>query len=177
MQITSGSWRCLLSKRRSCLWRRVRIGTTSDVFSWYARMITLVPSVPYSEYIYYQVVRGIMDAAAILWLSSTSAPTSSNSSQIPVLFFEVADLIEKAEDSGSLYENWAIEYGVVYKVPALLGSWCVILCDPKAIAHFYVRETFLYMNITSSMRLIANMVRSLFYDFATRSFTGNQFSR
>lgn len=42
------------------------------------------------------------------------------------------------------YEAWAAEYGAVYSVPGMLGSSTLVLCDPKAIAHFYAKETWEY---------------------------------
>ncbi|KAG2137925.1 cytochrome P450 [Suillus clintonianus] len=43
-----------------------------------------------------------------------------------------------------LYERWADEYGPVYKIPLVLGESKVILWDPKAIAHFFAKDTWLY---------------------------------
>ena len=40
-------------------------------------------------------------------------------------------------DVGAQYEKWAEEYGGVYEVPTVLGGRKIILCDPKAIAHFF----------------------------------------
>ncbi|KAI6120970.1 cytochrome P450 [Pisolithus croceorrhizus] len=50
-----------------------------------------------------------------------------------------------AEDAGSMYEEWAREYGVVYEVPTTLGGRKIMLCDPKALAHFYSKETWTYV--------------------------------
>lgn len=50
-------------------------------------------------------------------------------------------------DSGTasqLYERWAREYGSVYRVPYLLGESRVVLWDPKAISHFFARDTWMY---------------------------------
>ncbi|KAG2139230.1 cytochrome P450, partial [Suillus clintonianus] len=43
-----------------------------------------------------------------------------------------------------LYENWAREYGPVYKVPHVMGQSRVILWDPSAIAHLFSKDTWLY---------------------------------
>ncbi|KIJ57883.1 hypothetical protein HYDPIDRAFT_120221 [Hydnomerulius pinastri MD-312] len=51
----------------------------------------------------------------------------------------------ESDDAGAMYEAWAEEYGVVYEVPSTLGKTRVVLCDPKAIAHFYARETRTYI--------------------------------
>ncbi|KAG9309799.1 cytochrome P450 [Chiua virens] len=48
-------------------------------------------------------------------------------------------------DSPEIYEAWAEEYGAVYQLPSVLGTTRIILCDPKAIAHFYAKETTTYI--------------------------------
>ncbi|KAG1830820.1 cytochrome P450 [Suillus variegatus] len=57
-----------------------------------------------------------------------------------------------SEDSAAIYERWATEYGVVYMIPSVLGQTSrVVLCDPKAIAHFYARETWTYVHTPLSL--------------------------
>ncbi|SJL01048.1 uncharacterized protein ARMOST_04364 [Armillaria ostoyae] len=41
------------------------------------------------------------------------------------------------EDRALLTERWASEYGPVFCFPGLLGEQRLVLCDPKAVAHFY----------------------------------------
>ncbi|KAF9237030.1 cytochrome P450 [Melanogaster broomeanus] len=48
-------------------------------------------------------------------------------------------------DGPEVYEAWAEQYGPVFQVPAVLGTSRIVLCDPKAIAHFYARETTTYI--------------------------------
>ncbi|KAG2137932.1 cytochrome P450 [Suillus clintonianus] len=43
-----------------------------------------------------------------------------------------------------LYEQWADEYGPVFKVPLVLGESKVVLWDPKAISHFFAKDTWSY---------------------------------
>ena len=73
--------------------------------------------------------------------------------------YGVGKRILDADDSGSLYEAWAQEYGPVYAVPSTLGSERVVLCDPKAIAHFYSRETWTYIQTPFTKRNLAASVR------------------
>ncbi|KAI5994730.1 cytochrome P450 [Pisolithus albus] len=47
-------------------------------------------------------------------------------------------------DTGEVYEAWAQEYGAVYEVPLALGRKKVLLCDPKAVAHFFAGDTRIY---------------------------------
>ncbi|KAF8890398.1 cytochrome P450 [Infundibulicybe gibba] len=53
-------------------------------------------------------------------------------------------LLLRADDPGALYEQWAIEYGSAFQIPDVLGSKHIILCDPKAIAHYFSRDTYTY---------------------------------
>lgn len=57
-------------------------------------------------------------------------------------------------DPGAIYETWENEYGVVYEVPTTLGGKKIVLCDPRALAHYYARETWTYV--------LTSMVRSYF---------------
>lgn len=63
-----------------------------------------------------------------------------------------------SHNGGQLFEEWAKEYGPVYRVPALAGSKRVVLTDPKAVAHFYSLETFTYVHTPMSKRGIENIV-------------------
>jgi hypothetical protein len=61
-------------------------------------------------------------------------------------------------DSGALYEDWMDKYGVAYQVPTAMGSRRTVLCDPKAIAHFYSKETYVYVQNTFTKNAISNLV-------------------
>ncbi|KAG2367857.1 cytochrome P450 [Suillus spraguei] len=58
-----------------------------------------------------------------------------------------------SQDSGIIYERWATEYGVAYMIPSVLGQSKIVLCDPRAIAHFYARETWTYVQMPLTARL------------------------
>lgn len=60
-------------------------------------------------------------------------------------------------DSTEIYETWAEEYGAVYQVPSVLGTTRIVLCDPKAIAHFYAKETTTYI-LTPLGKFVTDMV-------------------
>ncbi|KAG2127108.1 cytochrome P450 [Suillus clintonianus] len=64
--------------------------------------------------------------------------------QSPSWVFGFARTVLDSNLTTNLYERWATEYGPVYKVPLALGESRVILWDPKAIAHFFARDTWLY---------------------------------
>ncbi|KAI0730033.1 cytochrome P450 [Fomitopsis betulina] len=73
----------------------------------------------------------------------------------------IADMQETGEfceDAGKLFEEWAEKYGPVYRIPAAFGFEKVVLCDPKAIQHFYSRETTGYVHTTMMNRAIAILI-------------------
>ena len=57
------------------------------------------------------------------------------------------------------YECWAEEYGSVYSIPCELGQSCVVLCDPKAVQHFYARETREYVHTYLLGTIVRRIVR------------------
>ncbi|KAG1803010.1 cytochrome P450 [Suillus variegatus] len=64
--------------------------------------------------------------------------------QSPGWVFGFAKTMLDSTATTELYERWAKEYGPVYKVPGVFGQFRVILWDPKAISHFFARDTWLY---------------------------------
>jgi hypothetical protein len=73
--------------------------------------------------------------------------------------YGVGARIHDAKDSGAMYEAWAQEYGQVYTVPSTLGSTRIVLCDPKALAHFYAKETWTYMQIPFTEQIHVDSIR------------------
>lgn len=69
--------------------------------------------------------------------------------------------INNSPDPGDVYERWAEEYGSVYCIPDMMGASTVIITDPKAIAHFYSKETFGYVQTRLMRMVINNMVSAL----------------
>ncbi|KAL0061277.1 hypothetical protein AAF712_011895 [Marasmius tenuissimus] len=69
--------------------------------------------------------------------------------------FGITKELETSEDVGKLYEDWATEYGSVYKVPTSLGTEKIMLLDPKAISHFYLKDTTVYVGIPFAKQFIA----------------------
>ncbi|KAG1837214.1 cytochrome P450 [Suillus subalutaceus] len=63
-----------------------------------------------------------------------------------------------SQDTGGMYEHWATEYGVAYMIPSVLGQAIVVLCDPRAIAHFYARETWTYVQTPISLALLEALI-------------------
>ncbi|KAI6017137.1 cytochrome P450, partial [Pisolithus marmoratus] len=61
------------------------------------------------------------------------------------LIFGAAKQILESQDEGAIYEAWAKEYGVAYEVPTTLGGKKIVLTDPRALAHHYARESWVYV--------------------------------
>uniref|UniRef100_P9WEI9 Cytochrome P450 monooxygenase claP n=1 Tax=Ampulloclitocybe clavipes TaxID=56467 RepID=CLAP_AMPCV len=73
------------------------------------------------------------------------------------LFFGLTRYLNEADDPGAIYESWAAEYGPAFRVPSVLGSHRIMICDAKAIAHFYSRETFGYVQTSLARSAIKNL--------------------
>ena len=74
------------------------------------------------------------------------------------LIFGLTRYILDSEDPAVLYEQWAKEYGTVFRLPTIFRSSRTVICDPKAIAHFYSKETFGYVQTGISRILIERLV-------------------
>ncbi|KAH0826176.1 cytochrome P450 [Lanmaoa asiatica] len=71
--------------------------------------------------------------------------------------YGVGKRILDAKDSGAVYEAWAQEYGPVYTIPSALGNTRIVLCDPKAVAHFYAKNTWTYVENPLAKKITANL--------------------
>ncbi|CAA7269644.1 unnamed protein product [Cyclocybe aegerita] len=63
----------------------------------------------------------------------------------------------EAEDPGAVYEEWALQYGPAFRVPGGFGSSRIVICDPRANAHFYSKETFGYIQTKLARVFIENL--------------------
>ncbi|EEB93191.1 hypothetical protein MPER_08190 [Moniliophthora perniciosa FA553] len=57
-------------------------------------------------------------------------------------------------DSGERIEQWAKEYGSVFKIPTVMGGAKIVVCDPRAVRDFYSKETWTYVGTPLSKRFI-----------------------
>lgn len=73
------------------------------------------------------------------------------------ILFGLSRVIRESEDASLLSEQWAREYGCAYRVPTALGSSRILLMDPKAVAHFYSKETFGYVQTPLARVFIENL--------------------
>ncbi|EIW75917.1 cytochrome P450, partial [Coniophora puteana RWD-64-598 SS2] len=95
---------------------------------------------------------GVLDSALVVlavWVSlylwgQRRDPTQLNGPPRSSLFLGVGQQILDSPDAGSLYEKWEREYGPVYSAPSTLWKERIVLCDPKAIAHMWARDSIVY---------------------------------
>lgn len=74
------------------------------------------------------------------------------------LFGATKLLIDMRTDSLSLYEKWADQYGQVFQIPAPFGSRKIMVCDPKAAAHFYSLESVVYCREPTQQKALGEFV-------------------
>jgi hypothetical protein len=67
-----------------------------------------------------------------------------------------AEYIE-SEDGAVLYEKWIAQHGPVIQIPWTLSRTRIVLTDPKAVAHFYARETFTYVQPSLSTNFLSSI--------------------
>ncbi|KAJ6579630.1 cytochrome P450 [Mycena vulgaris] len=72
-------------------------------------------------------------------------------------FFGVGRRVSRSPDGGLQYQEWAAKYGPVYQVPIAFGGRRTILCDPKAVNHFYSMERSVYVKPKLHRAVIANL--------------------
>jgi hypothetical protein len=71
--------------------------------------------------------------------------------------------LHEADDAGSLFNLWASQYGHVYEIKSFLNSRRLVLSDPKAIAHFYARDTWQYSNTPAARFFLGRFVGIFIY--------------
>lgn len=86
----------------------------------------------------------------------------------------------RANNSGLMYETWAKEYGVAYEFPIALGRVRIMVCDPRAIAHLYAKDTWAYVRTEQGRRFygrnVGPLVIHLQYHLADEFSLGGEYS-
>ncbi|KAG2140207.1 cytochrome P450 [Suillus bovinus] len=72
--------------------------------------------------------------------------------------YGVSHDLASSHDSAAIYEHWATEYGITYMIPGVLGRTRVVLCDPRAIAHFYARDSWTYVHTPLDLVLLETSI-------------------
>ncbi|KAI6040778.1 cytochrome P450 [Pisolithus marmoratus] len=80
------------------------------------------------------------------------------------LLFGVGKELFESPDMGAMFEAWSKEYGVTYEIPMICGQTRTILCDPKAVAYFFAKDTWSYVNTPELKAIVARLLgKGLFY--------------
>ena len=87
--------------------------------------------------------------------------TPLNGPDNPSFLFGLYRRINESQDQSALYEEWALKYGPAFRFPGGLGSSRIVICDPRANAHFYAKETFGYVQNKLS-RIFIEILVSVF---------------
>jgi hypothetical protein len=58
--------------------------------------------------------------------------------------YGVTEQLFNSPNHGAIYQAWERTFGSVYEIPSSLGSRIVVLSDPKAAAHVFMRDTSTY---------------------------------
>jgi len=94
------------------------------------------------------------------WLSNRrgAQTTSLRGPPSESFLFGLSRVVMESEDASLLSEQWAREYGPVYRVPNALGSSTITLVDPKAVTHFYSKDTFGYVQTSLGSAFIETLL-------------------
>ena len=79
------------------------------------------------------------------------------SSDYPFISGTMQDLFTGARAQLTL-NKWIPQYGKVFSVPWIFGERQVVLCDPKAVGHFYAGDTTVYGNAEMSKQFLILIV-------------------
>ncbi|KIM79200.1 hypothetical protein PILCRDRAFT_10611 [Piloderma croceum F 1598] len=82
------------------------------------------------------------------------------------LVFGNSRFLSSQQDVAPVLEEWAERYEAMFRIPEVLGRTTIILCDPKAIQHFYSKETYVYVHDALGKALTADILASVFFDSA-----------
>ncbi|KAI6011275.1 hypothetical protein PISMIDRAFT_19305 [Pisolithus microcarpus 441] len=101
-------------------------------------------------------------SAAIRALRKQSRTTKLREPKGSSLLFGVSKESFKSPDTGSMFEAWPKEYSVAYEVPTFLGQKRIILCDPKAVAYLFSRDTRSYVGTPGHKAAVARTEMGFF---------------
>lgn len=108
-----------------------------------------------SLWVFYTVVRKVSNRSAATPLRGPPRPSFIWGLQKQLLGNNGSGEVTK------LYEQWTGEYGQVFSVPWSFGTSRIVIADPKAVAHFYARETYTYVQNPIGRNAVASLVCQL----------------
>ncbi|KAJ7788000.1 cytochrome P450 [Mycena olivaceomarginata] len=71
--------------------------------------------------------------------------------------FGVNRRMAQSTDGSLIFQGWAAEYGPVFQIPTGFGGHRTILCDPKAVNHFYSMERSIYIKSKLGRAVISSL--------------------
>jgi len=102
----------------------------------------------------------VIGALRVVYLANRKRPGTTRLKGPSCGFFGAEKVIHEAPDPTAVYEGWQQEYGVAYEIPLLLGERSIVLCDPKAVAHLFGRDSWSYALTEADKVIIARSVRA-----------------
>ncbi|KAJ7599667.1 cytochrome P450 [Mycena floridula] len=103
-----------------------------------------------ATWIFVKLVQRLIQSS---YATSLRGPTSSPS----LMYGYQLKIFEDQDETATLYQKWAAQYGLVFSIPWIFGTRRIILMDPKAIAHFYARGASGYTQTKASQKGIVRL--------------------
>lgn len=91
-------------------------------------------------------------------LTSGKTGTKLNGPPSDNYIFGVNRRMAQSTDGSLVFQGWAAEYGPVFQLPTGFGGHRTILCDPKAVNHFYSMERSIYIKSKLGRAVISSLV-------------------
>ncbi|KAJ7015768.1 cytochrome P450 [Mycena alexandri] len=88
----------------------------------------------------------------------TAQGTKLNGPPNESFLFGLTRRLVGAPDNGLVYQEWVAKYGPVFHLPIAFLGRKLILCDPKAVNHFYSMERTIYVKSKLGRAVIENLV-------------------
>ncbi|KAJ6562221.1 cytochrome P450 [Mycena capillaripes] len=88
---------------------------------------------------------------------TTTRGTKLNGPPSDSFIFGVSRRMAKSTDVSLIFQEWAAKYGPIFQIPTAFGERKIILCDPKAVNHFYSMERSIYIKSKLGRAIIGNL--------------------
>jgi hypothetical protein len=82
--------------------------------------------------------------------------------QLPIAL-GLPDTSHRSLDVSVEYEDWAKQYGPIFRIPVQFGREKIVLLDTKALVHFYSCERTTYVKPEVDRLFIDKIVRMFFH--------------
>ena len=86
----------------------------------------------------------VICALRVAYRTNCKRPRTTRLRGPPSGFFGAEEVLIESPDPATVHEAWYKEYGPAYEIPMVLGERKIILCDPKALVHFFSRDSWSY---------------------------------